>query len=104
MPYGCWRTESMAELTTRQRRILGSMRDGNLIWEVAGEEHCAIYDEKTKRDSVIRRKEIQQMEQAGWIRKAPNASRNRLDSWQLTEEGLSVCRPARSRANRSAAK
>jgi hypothetical protein len=91
----------MPEPTSRQRRILESMEQGNAIWEVSGEEHCAVYDEKIKRDRIVRQNEIERMEQVGWIRKAANTSRNRLDSWQLTEEGRAIATPVKRRTKRS---
>ena len=91
------------EPTSRLRRILESMQDDNAIWEVAGEDYCTVYDEKLKRDRIVQQKEIGQMEQAGWIRKAPNTVRNRLDSWQLTEEGRAMTARVDHRAKRSLA-
>ena len=89
------------EPTSRQRRILESMAEGNTIWEVSGEEHFTVYDEKNRRDRIVRQKEVEQMEHAGWVRRVANTSRNRLDSWQITEQGRAAAR-ARRRPKRSA--
>jgi hypothetical protein len=88
------------EPTTRLRRILESMEQGNAIWEVSGEDYCVVYDEKSKSDRIVRQEEVAQMEQSGWIRKALNTVRNRLDSWQLTEQGRAVTTRAERRAKR----
>ena len=90
----------IVEPTSRQRRILENMQQGNPIWEVSGEDHCTVYDEKTRRDRMVRQKEVEQMEQAGWVRRVPNTSRSRLESWQVTEQGRAAAARATRRSKR----
>ena len=82
-------TESrrLGEPTAVQRRILRSMEQGNPIWEIADKFYCTFYNEKAGRDQRVRRQGVQQMEAFGWIRRVPNPSPNRLDSWQITDKG-----------------
>jgi hypothetical protein len=78
------------EPTPRQRRLLRRMQDGNPIFEVVGKPYCTLYNEKLDRDQRVRQEEVQKLEAAGWIRSAPNPSRTRLDSWEITDDGRSV--------------
>ena len=77
----------LAGPTLGQRRLLRSMQQGNPIWELADQPYCTLYNEKTGRDHRIRLQGVREMEAFGWIRRVPNSSPNRLDSWEITDKG-----------------
>jgi hypothetical protein len=85
-------TESrrLAQPNPAQRRLLRTMEQGNPIWEIADAPHCTVYHEKTGRDQRLRRQRVEQIEALGWIRRVPNPSQGRLDSWEITELGRAV--------------
>jgi hypothetical protein len=66
------------------------MQQGNLIWELADQPYCTLYNEKTGRDQRIRLQGVREMEAFGWIHRVPNPSPNRLDSWEITDKGRAV--------------
>jgi hypothetical protein len=73
--------------TLRQRRILVCMSYGDRIWEVVGKSYRTIYNEKLGRDQRVPDALVEEMERQGWIRRLDNPSSQRLDGWELTEQG-----------------
>ena len=84
------KSRRLGEPTPVQRPILRSIEQGNPIWEFADSPYCTLYNERTGRDHRIHRQTVEQLEALGWIRRVPNPSPNRLDSWQITDKGRVV--------------
>ncbi len=88
--------ESALLVTRQQRRILRLMTNGDLLWEVADQSYCTIYNEKRGRDQRIPAAAVAVLEQRGWIRRLDNQSAGRLDAWELTPQSraLASAQPA----------
>ena len=77
----------------RQKRILSSLAQGDLIWEVPDESYFTQYNEGAGSSRRLRMVELLEMQESGWIRRVSEGS-NRLDHWELTDEGREVIAPA----------
>jgi hypothetical protein len=87
-------------LNSRQRRILAGLARGDLIWEVADKAYFTQFNEATARDGRLRLEELLQMQESGWIRRVSEGA-NRLDHWEITEEGRIVVPSAATRRSGS---
>jgi hypothetical protein len=76
----------------RQKRILSSLAQGDLIWEVPDESYFTQYNEGAGRSRRLRMVELLEMQESGWIRRICEGS-NRRDHWELTDEGREVIAP-----------
>jgi DNA-binding MarR family transcriptional regulator len=85
--------QSAPTLTSRQRRLLRRLQQGDLIWERADDPgHLTVYDEKRGCDQNLPTATVTALEQQGWIRRRPNTQADRLDSWELTPQGQALVR------------
>ena len=75
---------SIVEPTARQRRILGNLKSGNLIWEVVGRKYFSQFDDRSDRELHIRAEDLREMIDTGWIRlvQLPR-SEQRLNRYEL---------------------
>lgn len=74
--------------TTRQKRILEGLLNGDLVWEIPDADAFAQFNERTGREMRIGRAVLEAMEASGWVervRQQPES--HKLDFWQLTPEG-----------------
>ena len=85
------------EPTAQHRRILGLMVNGELIWEVLRKSYRSIYNEKRGRDQRVPPAIVDAMEQQGWLRRQPNPESQRLDGWELTEQGREAATQLKTR-------
>jgi len=76
-------------LKFRQRRILAGLARGDLIWEVPEESFFTQFNEATGRARRLRLDELSQMQESGWIHRVSQGP-NRLDHWEITDEGRRV--------------
>jgi hypothetical protein len=75
-------------LSTRDRRILLVMVEGDLLWEAPGEQFATQYNPRTGRPGRIRLTTVKHLEKLGLIqRQSQDPAAHRLDSWQITETG-----------------
>lgn len=68
------------------------MKDGNRIFEVIDKKYFTVYDDRADRDHRIKNEELDALERAGWITPVPNLDRQRLDSWEASEQGKAAVR------------
>ena len=79
------------EPTARHQRILTSLRQGDLLWEVPGQPYFTQYNERTGKHARVHLSVLEAMEEAGWIRRvSEEPSAHKLDFWQVTPEGRHV--------------
>jgi hypothetical protein len=76
--------------SSRLRRILGLLAEGEVLWEIPKRSESTVFNPKTGKDVLVRNLEVLQMEDLGWIRKLDNSQPNRLDSWEITPDGRDV--------------
>ena len=83
-------------LTSRQLRILMRLEDGDLLWEVPGEEYVSQYNERTGRELHVNVDIVNSLEALGLVRRV--SAEGKLDCWQLTAQ----CRESIGGAERAA--
>ena len=81
--------KAVKALSSRQRRILSGLARGDLIWEVPDKSYFTQFNEATGRNGRLQLDELLQMQESGWIRRVSEGA-NRLDHWEITEEGRNV--------------
>jgi hypothetical protein len=75
-------------LSTRDRRILLTMVEGDLLWEAPGERFATQFNPRTGRPGRISLTAVKHLEELGLIqRQSLDPAAHRLDSWQITEAG-----------------
>ena len=77
----------------RQRRILGILAEGEVLWEIPKRTEYTLFNPRTGKDLLVRNSEVAEMEHLGWIRKLDNCQPNRLDSWEITPDGRDFLTP-----------
>ena len=84
----------------RQKRILSSLVQGDLIWEVPEESYYTQYNEGAGGSRLLRLGELLEMQEGGWIRRVSQGPQ-RLDHWEITDEGREVIAPAANKRGRT---
>ena len=73
------------------------------IWEVVRKSYRSIYNDKLKRNQRVPHRLVQEMERQGWIRRIDNPSAQRLDGWELTEQGREAVTRFKTRKRKGSA-
>jgi len=72
----------------RQHRILRGLANGDLVWEVPGQQVFTQFDERTGKPVNIGLPTLEAMAAAGWIvRVSHSPERQKLDFWEITPAG-----------------
>ncbi len=80
---------------SRQSRILASLETGDFIWEVNGESYFTQFNDRSGRQSRVRRQEIEALDEQGWIlRIRHDPAARRLDYYDITDGGREALRSA----------
>ena len=83
---------------SRQSRILASLETGDFIWEVNGESYFTQFNDRSDRQSRVRRQEIEALDEQGWIlRIRHDPAARRLDYYDITDGGREALRSALQR-------
>lgn len=74
--------------SSRDLRIIRNLILRNAIWEELGHSNFVQFDEQTGKELRIQPKDLKRMTASGWIQLVqPPKSAQRLDHYELTEEG-----------------
>ncbi len=75
-------------LSARHRRILNGLSHDDLVWEVPGQPYFTQFNERTGKQARVRLEILEEMEQAGWIRRCrQSVAAHKLDFWDITNQG-----------------
>jgi hypothetical protein len=75
-------------INARHRRILNGLSHDDLLWEVPGQPYFTQFNERTGKQTRVRLEILDQMEEAGWIRRQRQSlAAHKLDFWEITNQG-----------------